>query len=187
MPRKERCCRLSSRGKLTLNYVSSLSSSFTCIKYVQVTSRKDQGQYWYNSEVPYRYITVDEFTKKFKASHIGEEQGLLDKKTPKTSGAYHYNKNLPSKYNKNKYSMTKGELFKACMDREVLLTRRNISSNIVKSTQVTCFYLELIRNLQDNIFHMWIASLFLNVISPVAASRSCMHSNDNIYTYTNGC
>lgn len=106
---------------------------------MQVTSRKDQEQYWYNSEVPYRYITVDEFSKKFKASHIGEGLVLIDEELLKTSGDSHCDKNPLSKDKKSKYSMTKWELFKACMDREVLLTRRNLSSKIVNSTQVTCF------------------------------------------------
>lgn len=71
---------------VTLYIMHLPTITFTC-------SRKDQGQYWYNSEVAYRYVTVDEFATKFRASHIGERQGWKDEELPKTSGDSHSNKN----------------------------------------------------------------------------------------------
>lgn len=111
------------------------SLSHTHRQYMQVTSRKDQEQYWFNSEIPYRYVTVDEFSKKPEMSHLDGKIWLHDK-LPSKAEDFQCDKNLPQK-DKNKYSMTKWQLFKACMDREILLTKRNLSANIIKSTQVT--------------------------------------------------
>ncbi|KAL8105524.1 hypothetical protein AgCh_029350 [Apium graveolens] len=93
----------------------------------EVTSRKDQEQYWFKTERPYRYVTVDEFSKKPEMPHD---------ELPSTAENFKCGRNLPQKDKNNKYSMTKWQLFKACMDREVLLTRRNISTNVIKSTQL---------------------------------------------------
>lgn len=103
---------------------------------MQVTSRKDQEQYWFKSEIPYRYVTVDEFSKKLEMSHLDGKIWLRDELSSSAEGCQ-FDKNLPQKDKNNKYSMTKWQLFKACMDREVLLTRRNLSANVIKSTQVT--------------------------------------------------
>ncbi|KAL8105525.1 hypothetical protein AgCh_029351 [Apium graveolens] len=84
----------------------------------------------------FRYVTVDEFSKKPEMSHLDGKIWLHDE-LPSTAEESKRDKNLPQKDKNNKYSMTKWQLFKACMDREVLLTRRNISTNVIKSTQVT--------------------------------------------------
>lgn len=102
---------------------------------MQVTSRKDQEQYWFKSEIPYRYVTVDEFSKKPEMPHLDGKNWPHDG-LPSKAEDFQCDKNLPQK-GKNKYSMTKWQLLKACMDREVLLTRRNISTNVIKSTQVS--------------------------------------------------
>ncbi|KAK1380412.1 ABC-2 and Plant PDR ABC-type transporter family protein [Heracleum sosnowskyi] len=102
----------------------------------EVTSRKDQEQYWFKSEIPYRYVTVDEFSKKPEKSHLDGKIWLHDDELPSTAEDFQCDKNLPQKDKNNKYSMTKWQLFKACMDREVLLTRRNLSANVIKSTQL---------------------------------------------------
>ena len=103
---------------------------------MQVTSRKDQGQYWFKSEIPYRYVTVDEFSEKSEMWHL-DGKIWSDNELPRTAKDFQCDENLPQKDKNNKYSMTKWQLFKACMDREVLLTRRNLSTNIIKSMQVS--------------------------------------------------
>ncbi|WOH13107.1 hypothetical protein DCAR_0832616 [Daucus carota subsp. sativus] len=101
----------------------------------EVTSRKDQGQYWFKSEIPYRYVTVDEFSEKSEMWHL-DGKIWSDNELPRTAKDFQCDENLPQKDKNNKYSMTKWQLFKACMDREVLLTRRNLSTNIIKSMQL---------------------------------------------------
>lgn len=101
----------------------------------QVTSKKDQGQYWYNSEVPYRYITVEEFCEKFKNSRMGQR---LDDELSRTieDSESHLKKDILLDDKNSKYSTNKWELFKACLDREILLTRRNSFVHVFKLAQV---------------------------------------------------
>ena len=40
---------------------------------MQVISRKDQAQYWYQMEVQYSYVSVDMFSRKFKESPYGKK------------------------------------------------------------------------------------------------------------------
>ncbi|GLJ52520.1 hypothetical protein SUGI_1117810 [Cryptomeria japonica] len=40
----------------------------------EVTSQKDQEQYWHNREKPYVYFTIEQFSQRFKQFHVG--QGL---------------------------------------------------------------------------------------------------------------
>ncbi|XP_059640099.1 pleiotropic drug resistance protein 3-like isoform X2 [Cornus florida] len=99
----------------------------------EVISIKDQEHYWYSIELPYRYITVDEFSEKFKASHIGQR---LDEELSKTFDNFQSQQIFLSPSNDSKYSVTRWELFKACIDREVLLMRRNSSVHVFKLAQL---------------------------------------------------
>ncbi|KAF6165763.1 hypothetical protein GIB67_012660 [Kingdonia uniflora] len=47
----------------------------------EVTSRKDQSQYWHNKNQPYTYVSVAEFVQSFKSFHVGQ-QILMDLITP---------------------------------------------------------------------------------------------------------
>ncbi|KAL5647161.1 hypothetical protein ACJX0J_041516, partial [Zea mays] len=40
--------------------------------HIQVTSKKDQEQYWIQNEKPYHYVSVPEFVTKFKKFHMGK-------------------------------------------------------------------------------------------------------------------
>ncbi|KAL2532116.1 ABC transporter G family member 35 [Abeliophyllum distichum] len=42
----------------------------------EVTSMKDQEQYWFKKNEPYRYISVSEFVDRFSSFHVG--QNLFD-------------------------------------------------------------------------------------------------------------
>ncbi|XP_058191678.1 pleiotropic drug resistance protein 3-like isoform X2 [Rhododendron vialii] len=95
----------------------------------EVISRKDQAQFWHQAEQPYSYISVDMFSKKFKESTYGKK---LDNEL-----------SLPFMKSQHKsaisfspYSLSKWELFKACMSREYLLMRRNYFLYVFKSTQL---------------------------------------------------
>ncbi|XP_063937253.1 pleiotropic drug resistance protein 3 [Daucus carota subsp. sativus] len=101
----------------------------------EVTSKKDQRQYWYNADVPYRYITVDEFCEKFKNSRMGHSLDEELSRTVEDSESY-LKKDILLNDKKNKYSTNKWGLFKACLDREILLTRRNSFIHIFKLAQL---------------------------------------------------
>ncbi|MBA0569898.1 hypothetical protein Golob_003597 [Gossypium lobatum] len=96
----------------------------------EVTSKKDQEQYWADKRKPYRYITVTEFADRFKHFHVGMQlQSELAVPFDKSRGhraalAFH------------KYSMSKMELLKACWDKEWLLIKRNSFIYVFKTVQI---------------------------------------------------
>ncbi|XP_077217702.1 pleiotropic drug resistance protein 3-like isoform X2 [Tasmannia lanceolata] len=102
----------------------------------EVISRKDQAQYWYNTEKPYSYVSVDQFCKKFKSSQIGQK---LDEEL---SEPYDQSQCHKKALSFSVYSLPKWELFKACMTRELLLMKRNSFVYIFKTTQI--FFIALV-------------------------------------------
>lgn len=99
---------------------------------LQVISRKDQAQYWNRTEQPYRYVSVDDFVKKFKDCHFGRKLSE-DLSKPFDKSLSHKNA-----LSLQKYSLPKWELLKACSRREFLLMKRNSFIYVFKSSQVTC-------------------------------------------------
>lgn len=96
----------------------------------QVTSKKDQEQYWINKDEPYRFITVQEFADAFLSFHVGTNLGE-ELSTPFDKG-----KNHPAALTSSPYGVSKKELLRACFAREVLLIKRNSFANIFKMFQV---------------------------------------------------
>ncbi|TYI17128.1 hypothetical protein ES332_A07G002600v1 [Gossypium tomentosum] len=108
-----------------LNFFESMG--FKCLErkgvadYLQeVTSRKDQGQYWFRHETPYRFVSVNEFAEAFESFHIG-----LDIKN-QLAVPFDRSKNHPAALTKTRYGANKMELMKACLSREVILMKRNV-------------------------------------------------------------
>ncbi|BAT96302.1 hypothetical protein LR48_Vigan02g040700 [Vigna angularis] len=97
----------------------------------EVTSKKDQEQYWFRRDIPYQYVTVPEFVAHFKNYSIGQQ--LHEKiKVP-----YDPNESHRAALVKEKYGISKWELFKACFSREWLLMKRNYFLYIFKTFQIT--------------------------------------------------
>ncbi|RZC79069.1 hypothetical protein C5167_003836 [Papaver somniferum] len=97
----------------------------------EVTSKKDQEQYWYNKEQQFRYISVDELCLGFWSFHVGKDlQASLD--VPYDKSMCH-----PAALVKQKYGLTNKELFEACFDREVLLMKRSAFIYVFKIIQIT--------------------------------------------------
>lgn len=97
----------------------------------EVTSKKDQEQYWFGKDQPYRYISVPEFVRAFDSFHIGQ-QLLEDLRIPYDKSRAH-----PAALVREKYGISNMELFKACFTREWLLMKRNSFVYIFKTTQLT--------------------------------------------------
>ncbi|OAY38969.1 hypothetical protein MANES_10G057300v8 [Manihot esculenta] len=97
----------------------------------EVTSKKDQEQYWCRKEQPYRYISVPEFVESFGSFHIGQKLSE-DLRVPYDKSSTH-----PAALEKEKYGIANMELFKACFAREWLLMKRNSFVYIFKTTQIT--------------------------------------------------
>ncbi|XVE82355.1 hypothetical protein DITRI_Ditri15bG0142000 [Diplodiscus trichospermus] len=96
----------------------------------EVISRKDQAQYWYCKEQPYSYVSVDQFVKRFKECHIGQN---LDEELSKP---FHKSQSLRNALSFKSYSLSKWDLFKACSMRELLLMKRNSFTYVFKSVQL---------------------------------------------------
>ncbi|KAL5975218.1 Pleiotropic drug resistance protein tur2 [Asimina triloba] len=85
----------------------------------EVTSIKDQEQYWANKDEPYRYIPVKEFADAYQSFHAGR------KVSDELKVPFDKSKGHPAALTTTKYGISKMELLKACAAREWLLMKRN--------------------------------------------------------------
>nr|CAB3470669.1 unnamed protein product [Digitaria exilis] len=96
----------------------------------EVTSRKDQEQYWADKQRPYRYISVPEFAQRFKRFHVGlqleNHLSLPFDKSHCHQAALVF----------SKQSVSTTELLKASFDKEWLLIKRNSFVYIFKTIQL---------------------------------------------------
>ncbi|KAI6674140.1 hypothetical protein NL676_002046 [Syzygium grande] len=97
----------------------------------EVTSKKDQEQYWYRKDQPYQFISVPDFVHAFNSFRIGEQLSY-ELRVP-----YDKSKAHPAALVTSKYGLPSWELFKACFAREWLLVKRNSFVYIFKTTQIT--------------------------------------------------
>ncbi|CAD6336580.1 unnamed protein product [Miscanthus lutarioriparius] len=96
----------------------------------EVTSRKDQEQYWADKQRPYRYISVPEFAQWFKRFHAGlQVENHLS--LPFDKSRCHQAALVFSKH-----SVSTTELLKASFDKEWLLIKRNSFVYIFKTIQL---------------------------------------------------
>ncbi|XP_074574926.1 ABC transporter G family member 36-like isoform X2 [Curcuma longa] len=97
----------------------------------EVTSRKDQQQYWAHHDEPYRYVPVRVFSEAFQSFHVGraiaEEIAI----------PYDKSKSHPAALTATKYGVSNKELLKANIDRELLLMKRNSFVYIFKAFQIS--------------------------------------------------
>ncbi|RRT49937.1 hypothetical protein B296_00034000 [Ensete ventricosum] len=96
----------------------------------EVTSRKDQQQYWTRHDEPYRYVPVREFAEAFHSFHVGRAIGN------ELSVPYDKSKSHPAALTTTRYGVSNKELLKANIDRELLLMKRNSFVYIFKATQL---------------------------------------------------
>ncbi|KAJ3670858.1 hypothetical protein LUZ60_008284 [Juncus effusus] len=95
----------------------------------EVTSRKDQQQYWIHDE-PYRYVPVKKFAEAFNSFHVGRKI-VNELATP-----FDRANNHPAALTTSKYGVGKVELFKASFARECLLLKRNSFVYVFKGVQL---------------------------------------------------
>lgn len=102
----------------------------TNIDFRQVTSKKDQEQYWIQNEKPYHYVSVPEFVAKFKKFHMGKS---LKKQL---SVPFHKRKIHKSALVFSEKSVSTLELLKTSWSKEWLLMKRNSFVYVFKIVQV---------------------------------------------------
>ncbi|XP_052206566.1 pleiotropic drug resistance protein 1-like isoform X2 [Diospyros lotus] len=96
----------------------------------EVTSRKEQEQYWVNRDAPYSFVTVKEFAEAFQSFHVGRKRG------DELAVPFDKAKSHPSALTTKKYGINKKELLKACTSREYLLMKRNSFFYIFRMVQL---------------------------------------------------
>ncbi|GAB4850287.1 ABC transporter G member 42 [Ancistrocladus abbreviatus] len=99
-------------------------------KLEKATSKKDQEQYWADRSHPYRYISVNEFVRCFKAFHVGK---IL---TSELSISYDRGQSHKAALVFSKNDIPTLELLKASFDKEWLLLRRQAPVYIFKAFQL---------------------------------------------------
>lgn len=98
--------------------------------FFQVVSKKDQAQYWYDKDRPYGFVSIDDLAKEFRECPIWIQ---LDKEL---SRPFDKSEDKTNALSFDQYSLTKWELFKACLAREWLLMKRNSFVHVFKTAQV---------------------------------------------------
>ncbi|XP_060175555.1 ABC transporter G family member 31 [Lycium barbarum] len=96
----------------------------------EVTSRKDQAQYWADNSRPYEFIPVHAIAEAFRNSRHGQELKSF------LSIPYDRSKGHPSALATTKFAVPRWELFKACFSREWLLMTRHSFLYIFRTFQV---------------------------------------------------
>ncbi|KAF7135728.1 hypothetical protein RHSIM_Rhsim08G0227200 [Rhododendron simsii] len=96
----------------------------------EVTSRKDQEQYWSDKTRPYAYVSVTQFAKRFKRFHAGLR---LENEL---SVPYDKSRSHQAALVFTKYSVPKLQLLKTSFGKEWLLIKRNSFVYIFKTVQI---------------------------------------------------
>ncbi|XP_061336755.1 pleiotropic drug resistance protein 1-like isoform X2 [Gastrolobium bilobum] len=132
----------------------------------EVTSRKDQEQYWVHKDEPYSFVTVNEFAEAFQCFHVGRKIG------DELAVPFDKTKNHPAALTTDKYGVNKKELLKANFSREFLLMKRNAFVYIFKLSQLAVMALvamtvflrtEMHRDSVDN-GGVYIGALFFTIV-----------------------
>ncbi|MCD7463337.1 transcription factor [Datura stramonium] len=97
----------------------------------EVTSKKDQQQYWVRRDETYRFITSKEFADAYQSFHVGRKLG------DELAASYDKSKSHPAALSTQKYGIGKKQLLKVCTERELLLMKRNSFIYIFKLTQLS--------------------------------------------------
>ncbi|AES81579.2 drug resistance transporter-like ABC domain protein [Medicago truncatula] len=96
----------------------------------EVTSVKDQEQFWEHKDQPYKFVTAEEFSEAFQTFHVGRRLG------DELGTEFDKSKSHPAALTTKKYGVGKIELLKACSSREYLLMKRNSFVYIFKLCQL---------------------------------------------------
>ncbi|KAH9666887.1 ABC transporter G family member 40 [Citrus sinensis] len=97
----------------------------------EVTSQKEQQQYWAREEEPYRFVTVKGFTDTFKSFYLGKK--LEDELRIPFDKRKSHRAALTTKI----YGVSEKQLLESCMSRELLPMKRNSFVYIFKLSQLS--------------------------------------------------
>ncbi|XP_072965196.1 ABC transporter G family member 31 isoform X1 [Typha angustifolia] len=96
----------------------------------EVTSRKDQRQYWYLYDYPYQYIPVSKFADAFKSFFVGKRL------SEELAVPYNRDHNHPASLSTSNYGVKRFDLLKANFTWQLLLMKRNSFVYVFKFIQL---------------------------------------------------
>ncbi|TVU11000.1 hypothetical protein EJB05_44558 [Eragrostis curvula] len=96
----------------------------------EVTSRKDQKQYWTQPEESYRFVPAMEFANALKLFHTGRDIAN------ELSVPFDKSMSHPAALTTTRYGVSGKELLKANIDREILLIKRNAFVYMFRTSQL---------------------------------------------------
>eukprot|EP00898_Chlorokybus_atmophyticus_P004211 jgi/Chlat1/4791/Chrsp31S04779 len=96
----------------------------------EVTSKKDQEQYWCRDK-PYHYVSVPEMSAYFYEKSLGK-QTLTELQQPIPSGKYRADSLV-----RTRFALNGIQMLKACLNRELILMKRNRFIYIFRTIQLT--------------------------------------------------
>ncbi|VFQ92295.1 unnamed protein product [Cuscuta campestris] len=97
----------------------------------EVTSKKDQQQYWVRRGETYRFVKAKEFAEAYQSFHVGKTMA------DELSVPFDKTKSHPAALTNENYGIGKRQLLKVCTDREYLLMHRNSFAYIFKFFQLS--------------------------------------------------
>ncbi|OVA12179.1 ABC transporter-like [Macleaya cordata] len=87
--------------------------------YGEVTSKKDQEQYWSVPDCPYEYIPVVKFAEAFRSFHVGKSL------SEQLAVPFDKHNNHPAALSTSSYGVNMAELLKTSFSWQLLLMKRN--------------------------------------------------------------
>uniref|UniRef100_A0A7I4DSN0 ABC transporter domain-containing protein n=1 Tax=Physcomitrium patens TaxID=3218 RepID=A0A7I4DSN0_PHYPA len=133
----------------------------------EVTSIKDQEQYWHDKSRPYTFVSVKQFSDHFKSFHVGQ------KLVQELAVPFDKQQSHKAALKLDKYSVGRYELFKSNFAKEWLLMKRNSFVYVFKTIQIgivglismsVFFRSTLSQNSEEDGLHYMGAIFFGNVI-----------------------
>ncbi|KAJ7546115.1 hypothetical protein O6H91_08G025200 [Diphasiastrum complanatum] len=97
----------------------------------EVTSKKDQEQYWADREQPYQYVSVKDFADAFSRYALG------DRMKKELARPFDKSKSHPAALITKKYALKNLDFFKVCAAREWILIKRNVFIYVFKTVQLS--------------------------------------------------
>ncbi|KAK8700613.1 hypothetical protein V6N13_019004 [Hibiscus sabdariffa] len=133
---------------------------------LDVTSKKDQAQYWADPSKPYMFIPVSEMATAFKNSRFGKSM------EPTLGVPYDKSRSHPSALSTTKYAASRWELLNSCFAREILLITRHSFLYVFRTLQVafmafitgTIFLRTRIHPTDEINGNLYISALFFGVV-----------------------
>ncbi|VFQ72414.1 unnamed protein product [Cuscuta campestris] len=131
----------------------------------EVTSKKDQQQYWIRRGETYRFVKAKEFAEAYQSFHVGKTMA------DELSVPFDKTKSHPAALTNENYGIGKRQLLKVCTDREYLLMQRNSFAYIFKIFQLsvmvfiamTLFFRTEMKKNNETDGGIFVGALFLGV------------------------